>query len=65
MNFETLKFEVESLPVAARRKLMAFMVALEDESCSNYAAYPTEKIETSSLNQLLTLEKHERNRIID
>lgn len=60
MSFETLKLEVESLPVGARRKLMAFMVALEDQSRAGYAAQLAEKIDDQSPDRWLTLEDCER-----
>jgi len=43
MSFEVLQSEVRALPVMARRKLMAFMVALQDESREGYAARLAQK----------------------
>lgn len=60
MSFDTLKLEVESLPSAARRKLMAFMVALEDQSRAGYAAKLAEKIDDKSPDRWLTPEECER-----
>jgi hypothetical protein len=60
MSFDTLRLEVESLPVAARRKLMAFMVALEDQSRAGYAARLAEKIDDRSSDRWLTPEDCER-----
>lgn len=60
MSFDTLKLEVESMPAAARRKLMAFMVALEDQGRAGYAAKLAQKIDDSSPDHWLTPEECER-----
>lgn len=60
MSFDTLKMEVESLPAAARRKLMAFMVALEDQSRAGYAAKLAQKIDDQSPGRWLTPEECEQ-----
>lgn len=60
MSFETLKHEVELLPLAARRKLMAFLVALEDQNHAGYAAKLAGKIDDKSSDRWLTLEDCER-----
>jgi hypothetical protein len=60
MSFDTLKFEVESLPSGARRKLMAFMVALEDQSRAGYAEKLAKKIDDKSSARWLTPEECER-----
>jgi hypothetical protein len=60
MSFDTLKMEVESLPAAARRKLMAFMVALEDQSRAGYAAKLAQKVDDQSPERWLTPEECEQ-----
>ncbi len=60
MSFDTLMLEVESLPAAARRKLMAYMVALEDKGRAGYAAKLAEKIDDPSPGRWLTPEECER-----
>jgi hypothetical protein len=60
MSFDTLMIEVESLPVAARRKLMAYMVALEDQGRAGYAAKLAGKIDDKSPGRWLTLEECEK-----
>lgn len=60
MSFETLKSELQSLPADARRKLMAFMVALEDQSRDGYAAKLADKIDDPSPERWLTAEECER-----
>ena len=47
MSIEALLTEVRSLPAEERRKLMAFMVVLEDETRSGYAAKLAERIDAS------------------
>ena len=60
MSFETLKAEVQALPLDARRKLMAFMVALQDEAREGYAAKLAEKIDDRSPTRWLTAEECEQ-----
>lgn len=60
MSFDTLKTEVESLPAAARRKLMAYMVALEDKNREGYAAKLAQKIDDQSPGRWLTPEECEQ-----
>ncbi len=47
MSFDTLMLEVESLPAAARRKLMAYMVALEDKGRAAMLQSSREKLTTN------------------
>lgn len=49
MSIETLKAEVQSLPTDERRKLMAFMVVLEDQGRAGYATRLAQKIDDKSL----------------
>jgi hypothetical protein len=60
MSFDTLMLEVESLPAAARRKLMAYMVALEDQGRAGYAAKLAGKIDDKSPGRWLTPEECEK-----
>ncbi len=60
MSFELLQSEVRALPVAARRKLMAFMVALQDEGREGYAARLAQKIDGQSPERWLSAEECER-----
>jgi hypothetical protein len=60
MSFEVLQNEVRALPAVARRKLMAFMVALQDESREGYAARLAEKIDDQSPDHWLSAEECER-----
>lgn len=60
MSFDTLTMEVQSLPADARRKLIAFMVALEDQSRAGYAAKLAGKIDDQSPDHWLTAEECER-----
>jgi hypothetical protein len=59
MSFESLATEVKVLPAAARRKLMAMMVALQDEGREGYAAKLAAKIDDKSPNRWLTPEQCE------
>jgi hypothetical protein len=60
MSFEVLQSEVRALPLVARRKLMAFMVALQDETREGYAAKLAQKIDDQSPGRWLTAEDCER-----
>jgi len=55
MSFETLKMEVQALPAEARRKLMAFRVALQDESRTGYAEKLAAKINDQSPDHWLSV----------
>lgn len=57
MSIEALKTEVRSLPAEERRKLMAFMVALDDETQSGYAAKLAERIDDLSPDRWRTAEE--------
>ena len=59
MSFDTLKMEVQALPAEARRQLMAFMVALQDEGREGYAAKLATKIDDKSPGRWLTAEQCE------
>ena len=60
MSFELLQDEVRALPAEARRKLMAFMVALQDESREGYAAKLAQKIDDHAPDRWLSAEDCER-----
>jgi hypothetical protein len=60
MTFESLATAVKALPADARRKLMAFMVALQDESREGYAAKLATKIDDKSSERWLTPEQCEQ-----
>ena len=60
MSFEVLQSEVRALPAEARRKLMAFMVALQDEGREGYAAKLAQKIDDRSPDRWLSAEDCER-----
>jgi hypothetical protein len=60
MSFEVLKAEVQALPSDARRKLMAFMVVLQDEGREGYGAELAAKIDDRSPDRWLTAEQCEQ-----
>jgi hypothetical protein len=60
MSIEVLQTEVSALSSEQRRKLMAFMVALEDRSRSDYAVELAQKIDDPSPDRWLTVEQCER-----
>jgi len=60
MSLDTLKTEVQALSADARRKLMAFMVALQDEGREGYAARLAAKIDDKSPDRWLTAEQCEQ-----
>ena len=60
MSFDLLKAELQSLPGDARRKLLAFMVALEDQARAGYAAKLAEKVDNQSPDRWLTADECER-----
>jgi hypothetical protein len=65
MSIEVLQSEVTALSSEQRRKLMAFMVALEDQSCAGYAAGLARKIDDKSPGHWLTPEQCERKLGLD
>jgi len=60
MSIEALKRELRSLPTEERRKLMAFMVVLEDEANADYATRLAQRIDDRSPDRWLTPEQCER-----
>jgi hypothetical protein len=65
MSIEMLQSEVRSLPAEVRRKLMAFMVSLEDKARPGYAADLARKIDDKSPENWLTPEQVERELGLD
>jgi len=59
MSFDSLLKEVESLDESERRKLLAFMVALEDRGNSGYQEKLARKIDDNTPGQWLTPEQCE------
>lgn len=55
-----MKSELRALPVEERRKLMAFMVVLEDEEQAGYAGKLAERIDDRSPSRWLSPEQCER-----
>lgn len=60
MSIEVLQSEVRALPPEERRKLMAFMVAMEDSSHADYAASLAQRIDDASPDRWRTPEQCER-----
>ena len=60
MSIEAIQSELRALPVEERRKLMAFMVVLEDEGRADYAAKLAQRIDDHSPDRWLTPEQCER-----
>jgi hypothetical protein len=60
MSIDAIKSELRALPAEDRRKLIAFMVALEDERRSEYAAKLAQRIDDPSPGRWLTPEECER-----
>jgi hypothetical protein len=60
VSIEALKTEVQALPADERRKLMAFMVVLEDAAQTDYAAKLASRISDKSPERWLTPEQCER-----
>ena len=65
MSIEVLQSEVSALSSEQRRKLMAFMVVLEDRSRADYAAELARKIDDKSPDRWLTPEQCERQLGLD
>ena len=59
MSIEAIQRELRALPAEERRKLMAFMVVLEDEGRADYAAKLAKRIDDRSPNRWLTPEQCE------
>ena len=57
MSFDTLMKAVESLAESERRKLLAYIVALEDRGSSDYAERLARKIDDTTPGRWLTPEQ--------
>jgi hypothetical protein len=60
MSIEAIQRELRALPVEERRKLLAFMVVLEDEGRPDYATMLARRIDDRSPDRWLTPEQCER-----
>jgi hypothetical protein len=60
MSIEAIKSELRALPAEERRKLMAFMVVLDDQERADYAAVLAKRIDDKSPERWLTPEQCER-----
>jgi hypothetical protein len=60
MSIDAIKAELQSLPSDERRKLMAFMVVLEDQIRTGYSTKLAQKIDDKSPDRWLTPEECER-----
>jgi hypothetical protein len=60
MSFEALKDQVDSLPDAERRRLMAYLVSVEHSKNAEHARRMTEKIECNDPARWVTLEELEK-----
>lgn len=61
MSFDALKEQAASLIPADRRRLMAFLISLEDAQTAAYRAKLREKIDDQHSDRWLTLEQlHKR-----
>ena len=60
MSIEALRRELRELPSEERRKLMAFLVVLEDEERAGYAAKLAERIDDQSPTRWASPEQCER-----
>jgi len=65
MSFDTLKREVESLADDERRRLLAFMVTLEDRSRADYREELARRIDDRSPERWLTIDRAERELGLD
>jgi hypothetical protein len=60
VSIEAIKSELRALPSEERRKLMAFMVVLDDQERTDYAATMARRIDEQSPERWLTPEQVER-----
>ena len=60
MSIEVLQSEVSALAPEERRRLMAYMVAMEDNSRADYAASLAQRIDDASPARWRTPEQCER-----
>lgn len=60
MSIEAIKNELRVMPSEERRKLIAYMVALEDQGRADYARKLAERLNDSSPGRWVTAEECER-----
>jgi hypothetical protein len=60
MSFETLKEQVDSLADSERRRLMAYLVSIEDAKVQDHSARMREKIDDNTPGRWFTLEDIEK-----
>jgi hypothetical protein len=60
VSIEALKTEIQALSADERRKVMAFMVVLEDSARAGYATKLANQIDDNSPDRWLTAEQCER-----
>lgn len=60
MSFDTLLKEVDALGIAEQRKLLAYIVTLEDRRQADYAEQLARKIDDKTPGRWLTAEECER-----
>ena len=65
MSFDTLKKEVESLADGERRKLLAFMVAIEDRGRQDYPGLLARRIDDHAPEHWRTIDEVERELGLD
>ena len=65
MSIEMLQSELRTLTTEQRRKLMAFMVAIDDQSHPGYAEELARKIDDKAPDHWLTVEECERKLGLD
>jgi hypothetical protein len=65
MSFEMLQSEVRALTTEQRRKLVAFIVTIEDQNRSGYAAELAKKIDDKTPKHWLTDEQCARELGLD
>lgn len=56
MSFEALKEQVDTLPDGERRRLLAYLVSVEDAKTTGYAEGLGKKIENNTPGRWLTME---------
>jgi len=59
VSIEAIKNELRALPAEERRKLMAYMVVLDDQEHADYAATLAKRIDDKSPKRWLTPEQCE------
>ena len=60
MSIEAIQDQLRALPSDQRRKILAFMVALEDQTQAGYASLLNARIDDNSAGRWLTAEQCDR-----